>query len=80
MGQVIGAVVADTQVHAQRAAKVVKVEYEELEPVITIKVRSYLLFTFWKYIHHIPFFNIIRLVILLTLVKCSFQYLSLTFK
>lgn len=37
MGQVIGAVVADTQIHAQRAAKVVKVEYEELEPVITIK-------------------------------------------
>lgn len=77
MGQVIGAVVADTQVHAQRAAKAVKVEYEELEPVITIKVRSYIL-TFWKYMHHIPFFNIIRLVILLTLVKCSFQYLSLT--
>lgn len=45
MGQVIGAVVADTQVHAQRAAKVVKVEYEELEPVITIKVRSYIVIT-----------------------------------
>lgn len=41
MGQVIGAVVADTQIHTQRAAKVVKVEYEELEPVITIKVGSY---------------------------------------
>nr|XP_022334415.1 xanthine dehydrogenase/oxidase-like isoform X1 [Crassostrea virginica] len=37
MGQVIGAVVADTQVHAQRAAKAVKVVYEELEPIITIK-------------------------------------------
>lgn len=45
MGQVIGAVVADTQVHAQRAAKVVKVEYEELEPVITIKVSSYIVIT-----------------------------------
>lgn len=58
MGQVIGAVVADTQVHAQRAAKAVKVEYEELEPIITIKVRSCILFHFWKY--RIPFFNIIR--------------------
>jgi xanthine dehydrogenase/oxidase len=38
MGQIIGAVVADTQVHAQRAAKLVKIQYEELEPIITIKV------------------------------------------
>ena len=37
-GQVIGAIVADTQVQAQRAAKCVKVDYEELEPIITIKV------------------------------------------
>lgn len=41
MGQVIGAVVADTQVHAQRAAKAVKVVYEELEPIITIKVHPF---------------------------------------
>lgn len=30
--------------------------------------------------YHIPSFSIIRLVILLTLVKCSFEYLSLTLK
>lgn len=52
MGQVIGAVVADTQVHAQRAAKVVKVEYEELEPVITIKVRSYIVKTVYFFEVH----------------------------
>lgn len=37
-GQIIGAVVAETQVQAQRAAMSVQVEYEELEPIITIKV------------------------------------------
>ncbi|XP_056424495.1 xanthine dehydrogenase/oxidase isoform X4 [Hyla sarda] len=37
VGQVIGAVVADTQEHAQCAAKSVKVTYEELEPIITIQ-------------------------------------------
>ncbi|XP_021371273.1 xanthine dehydrogenase/oxidase-like [Mizuhopecten yessoensis] len=37
MGQIIGAVIADTQTHAQRAAKAVKVKYEELQPIITIK-------------------------------------------
>lgn len=40
MGQIIGAVVADSQPHAQRAAKAVKIEYEELQPVITIQVRQ----------------------------------------
>lgn len=40
-GQVIGAVVADNQMIAQRAAKLVKIEYEDLTPVlITIEVRS----------------------------------------
>lgn len=39
VGHIIGAVVADTQVHAQRAAKAVKIQYEELQPVITIQVR-----------------------------------------
>ncbi|KAJ7988705.1 hypothetical protein DPEC_G00312000 [Dallia pectoralis] len=34
IGHVIGAVVADTQAHAQRAAKVVRVSYEDLQPVI----------------------------------------------
>ena len=39
VGHIIGAVVADTQVHAQRAAKAVKVTYEDLQPVIvTIQV------------------------------------------
>ncbi|KAK2857221.1 hypothetical protein Q5P01_005956 [Channa striata] len=37
VGHIIGAVVADTQLHAQKAAKAVKVQYEELEPVITIQ-------------------------------------------
>ena len=35
----IGAVVADAHAHAQRAARLVKVTYEELDPVIiTIEV------------------------------------------
>lgn len=38
MGHVIGAVVADTQLHAQRAAKAVSIQYEELRPIITIQV------------------------------------------
>ena len=37
-GQTIGAILADTQAHAQKAAKAVKVEYEELDPIITIEV------------------------------------------
>ncbi|XP_077580896.1 xanthine dehydrogenase/oxidase isoform X1 [Stigmatopora nigra] len=37
VGHVIGAVVADTQINAQRAAKAVKVQYEELQPIITIQ-------------------------------------------
>ncbi|KAK3093911.1 hypothetical protein FSP39_021700 [Pinctada imbricata] len=36
-GQVIGAVIADTQVHAQRAAKCVNIQYEPLEQIITIQ-------------------------------------------
>lgn len=41
MGQVVAAVVADTQILAQRGAKLVKVEYEDLQPVIvTIDVRT----------------------------------------
>lgn len=38
VGHIIGVVVADTQLHAQRAAKAVSVQYEELQPIITIQV------------------------------------------
>ncbi|XP_041703232.2 xanthine dehydrogenase/oxidase isoform X3 [Coregonus clupeaformis] len=34
VGHIIGAVVADTQAHAQRAAKAVRITYQELQPVI----------------------------------------------
>ncbi|XP_019624369.1 PREDICTED: xanthine dehydrogenase/oxidase-like [Branchiostoma belcheri] len=38
VGQVVGAVLADTQAHAQRAAKSVVVQYDDLEPkIITIE-------------------------------------------
>ncbi|XP_055492323.1 LOW QUALITY PROTEIN: xanthine dehydrogenase/oxidase-like [Leucoraja erinacea] len=37
VGHLIGAVVADTEAHAQRAAKAVKVTYTKLEPIITIQ-------------------------------------------
>lgn len=40
VGHIIGAVVADTQLHAQRAAKAVRIEYEELQPIVTIQVRE----------------------------------------
>lgn len=41
-GQVIGAIVADDQIIAQRAAKLVEVKYEELSPIIiTIEVRLF---------------------------------------
>ena len=38
VGQVIGAVVAKTQAQAQRAAKMVKISYEELPRILTIEV------------------------------------------
>ncbi|KAM8905353.1 xanthine dehydrogenase/oxidase isoform 2-T2 [Spinachia spinachia] len=37
VGHIIGAVVADTQLQAQRAARAVRVQYEELQPVVTIQ-------------------------------------------
>uniref|UniRef100_A0A4W3HEN0 Xanthine dehydrogenase n=1 Tax=Callorhinchus milii TaxID=7868 RepID=A0A4W3HEN0_CALMI len=40
VGHIIGAVVADTQHHAQMAAKAIKVTYEELKPIITIQARA----------------------------------------
>ncbi|MEQ2191675.1 hypothetical protein XENOCAPTIV_001002 [Xenoophorus captivus] len=42
VGHIIGAMVADTQLHAQRAAKAVKIQYEELKPVVTIQEHFYL--------------------------------------
>ena len=41
VGQVIGAIIADTQRHAQTAAKKVKVLYEELPALFTIEVRVF---------------------------------------
>uniref|UniRef100_A0A3Q2NRT4 Xanthine dehydrogenase n=1 Tax=Fundulus heteroclitus TaxID=8078 RepID=A0A3Q2NRT4_FUNHE len=41
VGHIVGAVVADTQLHAQRAAKAVKIQYEELEPVEAIVAQSF---------------------------------------
>ena len=38
MGQVIGAMVAETQAQAQRAANSVKVTYEDLPRILTIEV------------------------------------------
>ncbi|KAG5679788.1 hypothetical protein PVAND_009326 [Polypedilum vanderplanki] len=45
-GRILGAIVGDNQIKAQRAAKLVKVEYEDLKPVIVtledaIKQKSY---------------------------------------
>uniref|UniRef100_A0AAY4DHY6 FAD-binding PCMH-type domain-containing protein n=1 Tax=Denticeps clupeoides TaxID=299321 RepID=A0AAY4DHY6_9TELE len=40
VGHIVGAVVADTQAHAQRAAKVVKITYDELKPIISIQVST----------------------------------------
>uniref|UniRef100_A0A3B3RQ69 Xanthine dehydrogenase/oxidase n=1 Tax=Paramormyrops kingsleyae TaxID=1676925 RepID=A0A3B3RQ69_9TELE len=37
VGHIVGAIVADTQAHAQRAAKSVKISYKELKPIITIQ-------------------------------------------
>ena len=45
IGQPIGAVIADNKVHAQRAAKMVKIEYENINPIIvTIEVKFHHLF------------------------------------
>ena len=44
VGQVIGAVVAKTQAQAQRAAKMVKISYEELPRILTIEVIKYVHF------------------------------------
>uniref|UniRef100_A0A8C2TWT8 Xanthine dehydrogenase/oxidase n=1 Tax=Coturnix japonica TaxID=93934 RepID=A0A8C2TWT8_COTJA len=37
VGHIIGAVIADTQEHSRRAAKAVKIKYEELKPIVTIQ-------------------------------------------
>lgn len=43
VGQIICAVVAETLTQAQRGAKKVKIVYEDLQPVLTIKVAMHLL-------------------------------------
>ena len=40
VGQVIGAIVAETQAQAQRAANSVKVTYEDLPRILTIEVNN----------------------------------------
>lgn len=40
VGQVIGAIVAETQAQAQRAANLVKVTYEDLPRILTIEVNN----------------------------------------
>ena len=40
VGQVIGVIVAETQAQAQRAAKMVKITYEELPRILTIEVKN----------------------------------------
>ncbi|XP_065256620.1 xanthine dehydrogenase/oxidase [Emys orbicularis] len=37
IGHIIGGVVADTHEHSRRAAKAVKIEYEDLTPIVTIQ-------------------------------------------
>ena len=39
IGQIIAMVIADDKLTAQRLAKMVKVTYEDLPPVLTIEVR-----------------------------------------
>uniref|UniRef100_A0A8B9TVG0 Xanthine dehydrogenase n=1 Tax=Anas platyrhynchos TaxID=8839 RepID=A0A8B9TVG0_ANAPL len=41
VGHIIGAVLADTQEHSRRAAKAVKIKYEELKPIVTIQNQSF---------------------------------------
>uniref|UniRef100_A0A672V8D2 Xanthine dehydrogenase/oxidase n=1 Tax=Strigops habroptila TaxID=2489341 RepID=A0A672V8D2_STRHB len=41
VGHIIGAVLADTQEHSRRAAKAVKIKYEELKPIVTIQKQSF---------------------------------------
>lgn len=40
IGQIIGIIVADSQLVAQQAAKTVKVTYEDLPSIITIEVSN----------------------------------------
>jgi len=39
VGQIIGAIAAETQAQAQRAVKMVKITYEDLPTILTIEVR-----------------------------------------
>lgn len=40
-GQIIGAIAAETKAQAQRAAKMVKITYEDLPIILTIEVKFY---------------------------------------
>lgn len=53
VGHIVGAIVADTQAHAQRAAKAVKISYKELQPVIV---------TIQDAITHQSFFQPVRVI------------------
>ena len=44
MGQIIGGVVAENKEIAQRAAKLVKIMYEQIDAIITIEVNPYCIF------------------------------------
>jgi len=41
-GHIIGGILAETKIQARRAAHAVRVTYEDLEPIITIEVRSFI--------------------------------------
>ena len=65
IGQPIGAVIADNKVHAQRAAKMVKIEYENINPIIvTIEVKF----------HHFFYVATHLSCALLILTRTQFEY------
>lgn len=54
-GQPIGMVVAQTQMDAQEAAKLVQVEYEELPAIVTIEVGDERCRIYWELFVYLPF-------------------------
>ncbi|ROL53594.1 Xanthine dehydrogenase/oxidase [Anabarilius grahami] len=72
VGHIVGAIVADTQAHAQRAAKAVKISYEELQPVI-VTIQDFSRFS-EKQLVQVQKYNIkISLTGLLTCLRSLFQ-------